>query len=541
MRALLLSAGALLVVAHAGGWPLLSRPPQAAADGAGRAALVLTVTVNKKTPRQAERTGVRTGHPVVKRYRLTNRSGADLHRVTLTDPSVPRGALRCPRGQGFWMRGMTSVLCTARFPAAPGRHAATARARGEIPSLGLRPTATARAGYQGVGGALALAVSVRDAVAPRTVVRYVISNPGNRTVHDPRLTDAGLGRPPLNCGGRPGPPRALAPGAVAVCEARPAGLRPGPHRAAPEVRGSDRLFTLGPTCTRPAPPPVLVARAVAPFVVAPPPPPPGAGGAVAGGAGGVGGTSVVGAAGTAAGAAGAAGGAAGAAGAAGGSGGAAGAAGAAAARAAAGVAGTAAGVAPVPAPGAPGAPAAPGTAAAGTPGAAVPPGALAPGAAGAAFLTPPAPFAPGAVAPPAVIPPGLAAPGLVPPGLVPGLTAPGAAPPGLTPPGAVPPGAVPPGAVPPGAVPPGGLAGLAGTAGAASAGVGPGSGTGSGARPPGEARPDGPRTPATAPDGGLTARADGGYRRDESLSPAVFLLLLFLPAAALVVLASRRL
>ncbi|RST01595.1 hypothetical protein, partial [Streptomyces sp. WAC05374] len=153
-RTLLLSAGALLLLAHAGGLPVASRPPQAAADGVGKGALVLTVTVNKKTSRQAERVGIRVGQPVIKRYRLTNRSGADLHRVTVTDPSVPRNALRCPRGQGFWMRGMSTVTCTARFSAAPGRHTATVRARGEIPSLGMRPTASVTAGYQGVAGAL---------------------------------------------------------------------------------------------------------------------------------------------------------------------------------------------------------------------------------------------------------------------------------------------------------------------------------------------------------------------------------------------------
>ncbi|MEU0720221.1 hypothetical protein ABZ498_23955, partial [Streptomyces lavendulocolor] len=298
-RTLLLSAGALLLAAHAGGWPLSARPSQAFADGVGRSALVLSVTVNKKTARQAERIGVRVGHPVVKRYRLTNRSGADLHRVTLTDPSVPGGALRCPRGQGFWMRGMSTVTCTARFSAAPGRHSATVRARGEVPSLGMRPAASVAAGYRGVAGALALAVTVRDAVAPHAVVRYTISNPGTHTVYGARLVDPVLGRAPVDCGGRAGPPQALGPGAVAVCVARLSGLRPGTYRSTPEVRGGDRLFTLGPTCTRLVPPPALVARAAAPFVVRPrpvPPPPPvravpppggGGGGGTGGGGGGV--------------------------------------------------------------------------------------------------------------------------------------------------------------------------------------------------------------------------------------------------------------
>ncbi|GGU27807.1 hypothetical protein [Streptomyces lavendofoliae] len=532
---LLVSTGALLLVAHVGGWPLASRPPQATADGVGRSALVLSVTVNKKTPRQAERIGIRVGHPVVKRYRLTNRSGADLHRVTLTDPSVPGKALRCPRGQGFWMRGMSSVTCTARFSAAPGRHSATVRARGEIPSLGMRPTASMAAGYQGVTGALALAVTVTRAVAPQALVRYTISNPGNRTVHGARLVDPVLGRTPVDCAGRPGPPQALGPGAVAVCVARLTGLRPGTYRSTPEVRGSDRLFTLGPTCTRLVRPPVLVARATAPFVVrprpvAPPPPPPppvravpppggggggaGGGGVVppggAGGAGGGGGAAIGGAGGVGG------GGAAGIAGAGGGAG--------------TGVPGGVAGAV-----GAPGAPGALGAAAAG---AGTVPGAAGAGpAAGAAVpgLTAPGAAVPGLTAPGAAVPgltaPGAAVPGLTAPGAtVPGLTAPGATVPGLTAPGATVPGLpLPPGVgVPPGGIGPG-------------TGLPPGTGAGVGPRSPADRAREPSPTAENRRDRGLTARARGTYRRDDSMSPAVFLLLLFLPAAALVVLASRRL
>ncbi|MGI5481805.1 hypothetical protein [Streptomyces lavendofoliae] len=551
---LLVSTGALLLVAHVGGWPLASRPPQATADGVGRSALVLSVTVNKKTPRQAERIGIRVGHPVVKRYRLTNRSGADLHRVTLTDPSVPGKALRCPRGQGFWMRGMSSVTCTARFSAAPGRHSATVRARGEIPSLGMRPTASVAAGYQGVTGALALGVTVTQAVAPQAVVRYTISNPGNRTVHGARLVDPVLGRTPVDCAGRPGPPQALGPGAVAVCVARLTGLRPGTYRSTPEVRGSDRLFTLGPTCTRLVRPPVLVARAAAPFVVrprpvAPPPPPPppvravpppGGGGGGAGGAGGGGG----GGGAVPPGGGGAVGGAGG-----GGAIGGAGGGGAAGVTGAGGGAGTGVpgGVA-----GAVGAPGAPGVLGAAAAGAGTVPGA----GAGAAGAGPAAGAAvPGLTAPGAAVPgltaPGAAVPGLTAPGAaVPGLTAPGAAVPGLTAPGAapglplppgvgVPPGGgLPPGGIGPGAgLPPGGIA--PGTGMAPGTGLPPGSGVGP--RSPADRAREPSPTADNRRDRGLTARARGTYRRDDSMSPAVFLLLLFLPAAALVVLASRRL
>ncbi|MFJ6997668.1 hypothetical protein ACISUF_26545, partial [Streptomyces sp. NPDC003090] len=219
--------------------------------------------------RGAERPGIRVGHPVVKQYVVANRSGADLHRVTVTDPAAPGRSLTCPGGPRFWMRGMTSVVCTSRVPAAPGRHTTTARVRGEIPSLGLRPTATAVTGYRGVGGALALAVTVtvRNGPAPSAVLRYEVSNPGNVPVYGARLTDPLL--PPrtrLDCAGRSAPPAVLAPGARAVCSARLTGLRPGTYRSRPVVRGTDRLVTLGPAGERVAPP-GLVARASVPFTV----------------------------------------------------------------------------------------------------------------------------------------------------------------------------------------------------------------------------------------------------------------------------------
>uniref|UniRef100_UPI001585E1BE hypothetical protein n=1 Tax=Streptomyces sp. TRM64462 TaxID=2741726 RepID=UPI001585E1BE len=236
----LLVAAALLLCAQALGLPPASRPPHAAADGVGSGGLSLSVTVNTKPGRAAERRGVRTGHPVVKRYRVTNRSGADLHGVTVTDPAAPGKALRCPGGPKFWMRGMTSVVCTSRVAAAPGRHTSTVRVSGRIPSLGKRPKASAVAGYQGVAGALTLGVSVRRAVSPRAELRYVVANPGNRPVYGVRLTDRGLPGVRFDCAGRPAPPATLAAGARVVCVGRVAGLRPGAYRSAAEVRGSDR-------------------------------------------------------------------------------------------------------------------------------------------------------------------------------------------------------------------------------------------------------------------------------------------------------------
>lgn len=266
-RTLLLTVGALLLVAPVGGWSPASWTSRAVADGVGPRALDLSVTVNTRPGREAERTGVRVGDVVVKEYRLTNRSGADLHRVTVTDPAVPEAALHCPEGQGFGMRGLTTVTCVSRVSAAPGVQTATVVARGEIPSLGMETLASADAGYQGVAGALALDVAVNTAAEPLPVVQYTITNQGNSTVYDVQLTDQALGQSPVVCDGQPAPPQALAPGAAVVCTATVAGLQPGVYPSTPEVRGSDFLSTLGSTGGLVAAPP-LVAGA-APLLTAP--------------------------------------------------------------------------------------------------------------------------------------------------------------------------------------------------------------------------------------------------------------------------------
>ncbi|MFI9001409.1 hypothetical protein [Streptomyces sp. NPDC053541] len=250
--------------------------PTAHAGGAGADALALSVTVNT-VPGTSGDVRVRTGGTVVKRYRLVNRGEADLYGVTVRDPAVPGGRAHCPRTT---LGPLRSLVCTARFPALPGRHAGTARATGDIPSLAQRATARARSGYEGVGGALTLAEAVRvGPPAPGTgagpgagrtaTVRYTVGNRGNRPVHALRLTDPGFGAGP---GGLVCTLPELAPGASADCTAT-VRRGPGTHRSAGLAGGTDRLTTVGERGER-LPPPPLTARASAAFRVAAPPPPP---------------------------------------------------------------------------------------------------------------------------------------------------------------------------------------------------------------------------------------------------------------------------
>lgn len=247
---------------------LLAMCPQtASAGGAGAGALGMSVTVN--TVPAAGGVTVRTGGYVVKRYRLVNKGEADLYAVGVGDPGVPGGRADCPRRI---LGALRSMVCTARFRALPGRHTATARATGDIPSLGQRATATARSGYEGVAGALALTEVVRvgpTGTVRTATVRYTVTNRGNRTVHALRLTDRALGAAP---GGLVCALPELAPGVSAGCQAT-VRRGPGAYRSAGLAEGTDRITTLGERGERlPAPP--LTARASATFRVAAPPPPP---------------------------------------------------------------------------------------------------------------------------------------------------------------------------------------------------------------------------------------------------------------------------
>ncbi|WP_189944759.1 DUF7507 domain-containing protein [Streptomyces roseolus] len=241
------------------------------AGGAGSKGLRLSVVVNGREG-GAGPVPVRAGAEVVKRYRLVNRGGADLYDVWVRDPGLPPGAaVRCPRRT---LVGLTSMECGARFRALPGTRTATVRAGGRIPSLGLAAAATARGGYDGVLGALVLGERVRvaaPAAKGAATVTYTVANRGNRTLHDVRLADPGLGLGGrgVDCGA--GPLR-LAPGASARCTAtvrRP----PGDHRSTGVATGTDRVATYAPDGRRLAAP-LLTARADASFTVPTPAPPP---------------------------------------------------------------------------------------------------------------------------------------------------------------------------------------------------------------------------------------------------------------------------
>ncbi|MER5736124.1 hypothetical protein ABT117_10660 [Streptomyces sp. NPDC002262] len=450
----------------------------ARAGGAGDKALRMTVTVNTRGHSGQRPPAVRAGAEVVKRYLLENRGEADLYGVRVRDPGVPAGAVRCP---GRPLGALRVMECVARFRALPGDHRADARAEGGIPSLGRTLTATAPSGYAGVAGALTLAERVTPARRAGTaVVTYTVANRGNRTLHDVRVTDPGLGLSGrgVDCGA--GPLR-LAPGASARCTAtvrRP----PGTHRSAGLATATDRVATYAPGGRR-LPAPLLTARATGSFTVPEErrkPPAPAAGDAEPGRGGG-----------------GAGGGGAGGGGGGGGS------------RPVAGGAGGAAGAG-----GVPGGPGAPG--AVGAPGAAVP--------APAAGVLPVGPPAPDPV--PDAVPPEVAAgagEGTA-AGAGAGLAAegaeeagPGAVPPGTVAPGVVPPGLVPPGAVPPGAVPPG---------------VAP---------PRAETPPEASRRAATLAGEGFLGRVRRRGQEAGEMGTVVMLLLILLPAAlAAALLGNRR-
>ncbi|MFI8367367.1 hypothetical protein [Streptomyces sp. NPDC085466] len=234
------------------------------AGGAGDKALRVSVTVNGRGFGADGPTPVRAGRDVVKRYRLVNGGGADLHGVRVRDPGIPSGTgVRCPRRT---LVGLTSMECVARFRALPGTRTATVRAEGRIPSLGLTAAATARSGYTGVTGSLVLGERVRPGAAGATLT-YTVTNQGNRALRDVRVTDPALGLSgdAVDCGGRPGLVPVLAPGTSARCTAtvrRPSGT----HRSTGLATGTDRIGTYAPD-GRVVPAPLLTARAAGSFTV----------------------------------------------------------------------------------------------------------------------------------------------------------------------------------------------------------------------------------------------------------------------------------
>ncbi|MFI2734962.1 hypothetical protein [Streptomyces sp. NPDC018711] len=271
-------------------------PPGAVAwaGGAGDGALRMTVTVAGRTDSAVRPPTVRAGTQVVKRYRLVNHGEAHLYGVRILDPGVPGGVVRCPRRT---LGALREFECVARFPAQPGARLATARAEGDIPSLGRRINATARSGYDGVSGALALGErvvvgagapgtagrSVHAAPAGTATVTYTVTNIGNRPVHAVRVGDTalGLGLGTVDCGGTA---PVLSPGASVRCTAtvrRP----PGTHRSTGLATGTDRVPTYDAAGTL-VPAPALTARSSAVFTIASPVVVRGVGGGGGGGGGG---------------------------------------------------------------------------------------------------------------------------------------------------------------------------------------------------------------------------------------------------------------
>ncbi|MFD8573116.1 hypothetical protein [Streptomyces sp. NPDC059639] len=241
-------------------WPAAA---PTAADGTGARGLALTVSVNTRPGLGALRPGIRTGGPVVKTYRLTNRGGADLYAIRVEDPALPGARIRCPGGGDRVPRltGLRSVRCTATVPARPGTWVGDVVAAGRLPYLRAAVRASARSGYAGVGGALALVQTAAVTGPGRAVVRYAVTNTGNRPVLGVRVTDPGLAP------GRTGCPvmARIAPGATAVC-GREVRRAPGTYTGRGLARGTDRLRTLGPRGGQVAPPP-LTARATARFTL----------------------------------------------------------------------------------------------------------------------------------------------------------------------------------------------------------------------------------------------------------------------------------
>ncbi|WP_327657421.1 hypothetical protein [Streptomyces sp. NBC_00483] len=120
--------------------------------------------------------------------------GADLYDVRVRDPALPGARIRCPGGRDRvrLLTGLHSVRCTATGAARPGTWIGKADATGRQAYLRATARASARSGYAGVGAALALAETVRVAGPGRVLVRYAVTNTGNRPVHDVRLTDPAL-------------------------------------------------------------------------------------------------------------------------------------------------------------------------------------------------------------------------------------------------------------------------------------------------------------------------------------------------------------
>ncbi|MET8980799.1 hypothetical protein ABZX85_34875 [Streptomyces sp. NPDC004539] len=232
-------------------WPTHAAPAVAPADGTGTKGLVLRVIVNKRPGTGAVDPGIRTGHPVLKEYRLTNKGGADLHDVRVSDPGMKGARIVCAGGADRvrLLPGLTSTTCTAEGGAQKGRRVAQATAAGRIPSLNAPVRASARSGYAGVGGTLTLSqrATVSAPAGPgdpaRVDVRYALVNTGNLPVHGVRITDRHLAPSGVSCAEGTSVLRRVAPGQTVRCTAR-LRLDPGEQISEGLAEGSDRRSTL---------------------------------------------------------------------------------------------------------------------------------------------------------------------------------------------------------------------------------------------------------------------------------------------------------
>ncbi|WP_416970555.1 hypothetical protein [Streptomyces sp. 4F14] len=232
-------------------WPTHAAPAAAPADGTGTRGLVLRVIVNQRPGTGAVDPGIRTGHPVLKEYRLTNKGGADLHDVRIYDPGMKGARITCAGG-GDKVRllpGLTSTTCRAQGGAQKGRRIAQATAAGRIPSLNAPVRATARSGYAGVGGTLVLSqrATVATPAGPgepaRVTLKYALVNTGNLPVHGVRITDRSLAPRGVTCAEGTSVLRRVAPGGTAHCTVR-LRLDPGSQVSDGLAEGSDRTSTL---------------------------------------------------------------------------------------------------------------------------------------------------------------------------------------------------------------------------------------------------------------------------------------------------------
>jgi hypothetical protein len=172
------------------------------AGGFGPTTLQITTTTDTLPGAAAIGYLALPGQPVARTYTLTNASEATLVGVSVSDPNVRRGAVRCAGHRGaITLAAWSSVVCHATFPAVAGIRRNVVTARGRAEGTGYTLEGSAVAGYRAgvdtltlsesldagnagnvgnvgnVGNARSAAAQTRSAI--RAVqVRYVVSVSG---------------------------------------------------------------------------------------------------------------------------------------------------------------------------------------------------------------------------------------------------------------------------------------------------------------------------------------------------------------------------